>query len=30
MLETMLSVWAGLRDAYYGGIDEIERAVCAP
>jgi hypothetical protein len=27
MLGRMLSVWTGIRDAYYGGIDQIERAV---
>jgi hypothetical protein len=27
VLGRMFSVWAGIRDAYYGSIDQIERAL---
>jgi hypothetical protein len=30
VLGRMITVWAGIRDAYYGSIDQIERTVCAP
>jgi hypothetical protein len=30
VLGRVLAMCVGIRDAYYGSIDELERAVCAP
>lgn len=30
MLGTAITIWTGIRDAYYGSIDQIEQALCAP